>query len=357
MAERAVGGDGLVRTRDRRHPRRDPLPRGARRSRPRARRGRHRPRARGALLPRAAPALPGRTGAGGPAGGPCAGSRPAAAPGAGGARRPHRDSGSERDLVPVVGDRHRAPVASRRRCACTGTRRPAAAAGAPARAGRRRPAPRGRRRPRGACGARPLGAMPCALSPPAFTASSRDAPSSASCTQASAPLRRRDERLRVAARSRHQGAPRRRPSKRQARAVSGPPALLRRAQRELADARLEAVVRPRRPRAGARAGRRSPPRPPAPRPRARRAGPRRAPVCPADRSPARAAPGEGQPQSQSSRPTVFSGSRLVRSTVRGCATGMRAGRRAWAAPRPASTSTSVSPRPTPMQGPRRRWFS
>jgi hypothetical protein len=62
-------------------------------------------------------------------------------------------------------------------------------------------------------------------------------------------------------------------------------------------------------------------------------------------------------KARSSRPTVFSGARLVSSTVSGCATGIAQWRSASATPRPASTSTTRAPSPTAVAGPRRSGFS
>ena len=60
---------------------------------------------------------------------------------------------------------------------------------------------------------------------------------------------------------------------------------------------------------------------------------------------------------RSSRPTVFSGIRLVKRTVFGCWTGISAARSAPAIPRPASTSSTSSPFATAVEGPSRHWFS
>jgi hypothetical protein len=60
---------------------------------------------------------------------------------------------------------------------------------------------------------------------------------------------------------------------------------------------------------------------------------------------------------RSSRPTVFSGIRLVSRTVFGWWTGISAARSAPAIPRPASTSSTSSPFATTVEGPSRHWFS
>ena len=54
---------------------------------------------------------------------------------------------------------------------------------------------------------------------------------------------------------------------------------------------------------------------------------------------------------------MFSGSRLVSSTVAGWEAGTRAARSDSATPRPASTSTSVSSTASAVAGPRRLWSS